>query len=88
MSAIDGDEEAQKNGLVNIYYSVDLGTTEPLYIDLIRRIRIINDSLPYRNAATHYCYNNPALRPAINIILLVAGRDNRVRFRSHFGEQP
>mmetsp|Transcript_13007 Transcript_13007/g.20941 ORF Transcript_13007/g.20941 Transcript_13007/m.20941 type:complete len:477 (+) Transcript_13007:249-1679(+) len=85
MSALENDDEAQKNGIVNIYYSVDLGSIEPLYIDLVRRIRIINDSLPYRNACTHYCYNNPAIQPALNILQLVAGKDNRVRFRTHIG---
>jgi hypothetical protein len=80
------DEEAQKNGLVCVYYSIDLHSVEPLYLDLIRRIRILNDSLPYRNVAIHYCYNNPTIRPAMHLLQLVAGKENRVRFRTHFGK--
>jgi hypothetical protein len=37
------DPDAQKNGIVNVYYNVDMGTTERLYLDLVRKIHIIND---------------------------------------------
>ena len=37
------DEDASKNGIVNVYYNLDFGAAEKLYIDLVRKIGIIND---------------------------------------------
>eukprot|EP00529_Nitzschia_sp_RCC80_P022304 CAMPEP_0113451484 /NCGR_PEP_ID=MMETSP0014_2-20120614/6361_1 /TAXON_ID=2857 /ORGANISM="Nitzschia sp." /LENGTH=478 /DNA_ID=CAMNT_0000342839 /DNA_START=182 /DNA_END=1618 /DNA_ORIENTATION=- /assembly_acc=CAM_ASM_000159 len=81
------DERAQRTGLVNIFWVIDVGVTENLYFDLIRHVSIIEESLPYRSVGNHYCYNNPSMRPALNLLQLVAGKDNRVRFRVHRGSQ-
>ncbi|KAG7361442.1 hypothetical protein IV203_036542 [Nitzschia inconspicua] len=79
------DEESQKTGIVNVYYNIDLGVPEPLYFELIRRIAIIDSSIPYRSISVHYCYNMAALRPALELYQMFAGTRNRVRFRTHFG---
>jgi hypothetical protein len=79
------NENTQKKGIVTVFYNVDTTAAESLYLDLVRRMRVVDDSLPYRNVAVHYCYNNPGMRPALNLLQLVAGKDNRLRFRTHFG---
>ena len=81
------DERAQRTGLVNIFWVLDIGATENLYFDLIRNVHILEESLPYRSVGNHYCYNKPGMRPALNLLQLVAGKDNRVRFRVHRGSQ-
>ena len=81
------DEEAQKKGIVTIFYTVDVEAMEPLYFEVLSKVRhYLNDCLPYRNAAVHYCYNNPAVRPALNMLQIIAGKQNRLRFRTHYGE--
>lgn len=80
------DEEAQKKGIVNVYYNVDLEAPEPLYFELIRHVKMLDDSIPYRTISLHYCYNNAAIRPALELFQLIAGKKNRIRFRTHFGK--
>jgi len=57
----------------------------PARLPNLSLIELRSSSLPYRNVAIHFCYNNPAMRPALRLLQLVAGRDNRIRFRTHFG---
>jgi hypothetical protein len=79
------DEDAQKNGIVNIYYCVGDSATNPQTFEVLQHARILDDSLPYRSNATHFCYDSAALRPALTLLQLVSGKDDRVRFRTHFG---
>ena len=85
-SALLEDVETQKRGVVNVFYNVDLGQTEQSYFDVWTRAkRIIDDSLPYRSKATHYCYNNPLLHPALSLLQMIMGKENRIRFKTHYG---
>jgi hypothetical protein len=47
---------------------------------------MINDSLPNRISAAHYCYDNPLILPALSLLQLLMGKENRIRFRSHYGK--
>ena len=88
MAALE-DVEVQRRGFVNVMYNLDIDKYEAFYVDVLRRIkRIINDSLPYRNVSHHYCLNDPKFVPALSLLQLVAGKENRVRFRTHFGKLP
>jgi hypothetical protein len=82
------DVKAQKKGFVSIFYNCGgLGGAEKLYFDVISKIKtMINDSLPYRNRAAHYCYDNPRILPALSLLQLFMGKENRIRFRSHYGK--
>ena len=45
---------------------------------------MIND-LPFRMVGFHICYDDPKVRPLINLCLMGMGKDTRLRFRAHYG---
>ena len=84
MMKILQDEETQKKGLVCVVYN----TGKILFNEefhLIRHVNNIRYSLPDRIVGGHYCYNDPLLRPFIAGMKLLMQKDERTRFRTHFG---
>ena len=79
------DEDAQRNGIVNIYNSIGDAGSDPQVLEVLRHASLLDDGLPYRSNATHFCYDSAALRPLLQLLQLVAGKENRIRFRTHFG---
>lgn len=79
------DPDTLKKGMVTILYNVGLESSGKSYTDILMRAALIKNSLPYRSVATHYCFNNEKIRAAMSLMQLVVGKDNRVRFRGHFG---
>ena len=85
MAAIE-NLETQLKGFVSIFYNLGVSEYEPAYLDVMKRVKkALNDSLPYYNVAVHYCFNDARLMGALSILKLVAGRDVRLRFRTHYG---
>ena len=78
------DEDAQRNGIVNIYNSIGDAGSDPQVLEVLRHASLLDDGLPYRSNATHFCYDSAALRPLLQLLQLVAGKENRIRFRTHF----
>ena len=87
LSSLD-DEEAQKKGVVLVFYNVGLCAPEKDYSELMRHMHMVSEALPYRAAANHYCYDDVRIRAAMALLQLILGKNHRLRFRSHFGTRP
>jgi hypothetical protein len=85
MAALE-DEDTQRKGMVSVLYNIELGKAEPDYPELLKNSHMINDALPFRNVAVHYCYDSASLRPAMTLYQLVVSGNIRLRFRAHYGE--
>lgn len=85
MVEVQNSEENQKNGVVNVLYNIGMCAPEKNHPELMRHMHLVNDSLPYRLSASHYCYDDERMRGAIALLQLVVGRNTRLRFRAHFG---
>lgn len=76
------DEENQKRGAVGLFYfNIAIHTATRL----LRRNSDLFDWLPLRMVAGHMCYGDPRFRILNAIIMLVVGRERRVRLRIHDG---
>jgi len=42
-------------------------------------------NLPNRFICHQYCYDSPAVRPAMTMLQMMLGKKGRIRFRSHYG---
>jgi hypothetical protein len=81
------DEEAQKKGVVIVYYFLDLDDgTQVWDTELFLHSRKLTDAIPMRGSAHHFCFNNPKLRPVMGWIQMLIKTHGRVRFRAHFGK--
>jgi hypothetical protein len=43
-------------------------------------------ALPVKGSALHYCHDNPVMKPVMALVQMTAGKDYRVRSRTHYGE--
>lgn len=86
MSAAE-DEETQKRGMVGIFYFTNqMETVQRLFT---RNVKIF-DWIPLRMVGGHFCYPPPdkaSLKLLNACLLLIVGRDRRVRVRMHEGKQ-
>ena len=93
MQTLENDESIQKKGVVNIIYNVDNDQDEDRFhytkkdLELMVDASFINDCLPFRYASMHFCYNNPRLKPLMNVIHYAVGTEARIRFRAHYGKR-
>jgi hypothetical protein len=85
MAALE-DEDTQRKGIVSVLYNIELAKPEPEYPDLLKNSHMINDAVPFRNVAVHYCYDSASLRPAMTLYQLVVSGNIRLRFRAHYGK--
>jgi len=84
MSAME-DPVAQKLGLTTILYNVDFSGPSKRDIDFLLSSKWLKDTLPYRVASMHFCYNDSRLRPLISALQVISGKESRIRFRTHYG---
>lgn len=84
MSAME-DPVAQKLGLTTILYNVDFSGPSKRDIDFLLSSKWLKDTLPYRVASMHFCYNDSRLRPLISALQAISGKESRIRFRTHYG---
>ena len=77
------DEEVQRRGVCMVYYGV--GQTK-YFRD--RPFRIVSTwfSIPMKIVAAHACYDNPILRPLMNLASFAMERALLCRFRTHEGK--
>jgi hypothetical protein len=81
------DEEAQRKGVVAIFYNVGIDKfASMLDSSLMRNGTKSMESLPLRLTGIHYCYDDARLLPALSISQLVIRRQGRLRLRVHYGE--
>ena len=88
MDMLQDDEDAQRKGVVKVFYNVGMGGTSPtMDTDLMfKGAPVLFEAMPFRMVAMHYCYDDPRIRPAMSLLHHVIGRSGRVRFRAHFGK--
>lgn len=71
-------------GVVGIIYHLgaSLGH-EALYG--LRNLAKLRAATPKKVVGIHYCYNDPWARPIVALVSLFLNKDERARFRTHFG---
>ena len=79
------DVETQINGIVSLDYFVDFSGSESNFAEILLNGAPMLLSLPYRYCAIHICHNELRLKTSLTLLQMVLGRQNRVRFRTHFG---
>jgi hypothetical protein len=84
MAALE-DESVQKYGLVHVLYDIGLNQHDVIYADLLTSIHIIRDGLPFRLPALHYCFDKAMMRGAMSLLQTMISKNQRLRFRAHFG---
>ena len=85
MSVLEDDESAQKKGLVTITYYVGCPSVDKKLLGALQHMHVIDDAVPLRTVGMHLCYDIPQLRPVALVTQRVIGRNNRLRFRAHYG---
>jgi len=79
------DEESQKKGMVALIYNVDPNWKDTFDAELFAGVGKIVKSAPLRNAATHYCFLDPAFGAIVKFISMAMDRNSRTRTRLHRG---
>ncbi|KAL3941170.1 MAG: hypothetical protein SGBAC_004424 [Bacillariaceae sp.] len=79
------DEDTQKRGIVVIYYGLAQKTYDGRNNGPVHWIRAFGD-LPARVVATHFCYDNAAMKPLLNLVSDHMEPKMLCRFRSHCGQ--
>jgi hypothetical protein len=77
------DEDVQKKGVVALFYHVDVFNNDRRVIFQTAKLK---HSIPIKLASIHMCYNEPKLRPFLELALTMLNSRDRVRYRSHYGE--
>ena len=85
MGALEEDEDIQKRGFVVVSYHIGLRKVDEKILDSFRNLPILNDALPARFGAAHFCYDAPEFRPIVLFVQNAIARDQRLRFRAHSG---
>ena len=79
------DEETQQKGIV--FLVCNFGSSRTFYsYEMMVKLRRMRQVLPQRVVGTHYIYDDKILYPLIAIGLLLIGKENRARFRPHYGK--
>ena len=77
------DEETQKRGLIGLFYFTN---AIPVIQKLYERRPKLFDWLPIKLVGVHFCYyNDPVFRLVQALVLLLMGRERRIRVRMHEG---
>ena len=86
MSTAQDDEIAQKRGMVIIVYSVGRKLKQSTYLkDQLSSMPMFFDSVPYKVACNHFCYDSPTLHTVLSWLIRLTPHEKRLRVKSHFG---
>ena len=85
MAAIESDEAVQRKGFVTVSYNVGCRKMDSSFYENLKRVGLLMEAIPSRNCGLHFCYDNPQLRPLALLIQSTVNRENRLRFRTHYG---
>ena len=84
------DVKTQQNGIVLIIFSTGLTLRRYVNTDTVSRVHAIFESIPFRFAAIHFCYEDKLPQSIvpnpISVFQLGVGMMNRVRFRAYHGK--
>lgn len=86
MSVIESDPEAQKEGIVRVFYNLDSHTHITSHNKFIQKGSIFSRALPIKNMGLHFCYNSESLASMLSAVQLAVGMEGRSRLRDHFGK--
>lgn len=84
MMKILQEEETQKKGLVVVVHNTGKIVFREEF-QLMRQVNRTRYAIPDKLVGGHYCYSDPILRPFIAGMKLLMQKDERTRFRTHFG---
>ncbi|CAJ1947157.1 unnamed protein product [Cylindrotheca closterium] len=79
------DEETQKRGVVVVYYALAQRAYDGRNNRPVQLLKAF-ESLPARVVATHFCYDNSAMKPLLNLLSNHMETKMLCRFRSHYGQ--
>ena len=86
MNTLEEDKDAQIKGIVSVgSYLGDISQIDRKVIELFVRSSKLATAIPYKHCALHFLYNNPSLQPLFKMFQNLVGKQDIVRFRSHFG---
>ena len=86
MTALQEDEQAQIHGIVSIGYYLGTDEVTSQLTNLMARGGPLLMAIPFRPTAFHFCCDKVALKPWASFIMMVMGKDIRMRFRTHIGK--
>ena len=81
----DEGKDAQTHGMVDIGYCIGTTKTKISFTDLVGRGFPILLSLPFQMCAIHFCFSEARLKLVLSLAQLIAGKQNRMPCRTHFG---
>ncbi|CAJ1947159.1 unnamed protein product [Cylindrotheca closterium] len=79
------DEDTQKRGVVVIYYALAQKAYDGRNNRPVQWLKAF-EALPTRVVATHFCYDNSAMKPLLNLLSNHMDTKMLCRFRSHSGQ--
>lgn len=79
------DEDTQKRGIVVVYYGLAQKSYDGRNNRPVHWLRAFED-VPARVVATHFCYDNAAMKPLLNLVSDHMEPKMLCRFRSHCGQ--
>ena len=89
MTALEDDIQTQKRGFVLVMYdfAFDLGEMQSGFFSFLLQFGGFTRAVPRKLQGLHFCSTVPGvLEPIISFIRLsMIGKENRMRFRAHFG---
>ena len=78
------DEETQKKGVVLVLMNAGPNKISDPYASW--QVSRVMPSLCVRFVGVHYCYDSVVISKMFSITMMMAGKESRLRFRTHFGE--
>mmetsp|Transcript_32965 Transcript_32965/g.79745 ORF Transcript_32965/g.79745 Transcript_32965/m.79745 type:complete len:428 (+) Transcript_32965:53-1336(+) len=87
MSVVESDPDAQKEGIVRVFYNTDSHAHTTSHIEFIQKGSIFSRALPVKNMGLHFCYNRDSLVTMLSAVQLAVGVEGRSRLRDHFGNE-
>ena len=88
MSLIENNLDAQKEGIVRLFYNLDTPAKMTEHNEVIQKGSTLARSLPIRFVGIHFCYNSEYMIPMLSAVQLAVGVEGRSRLRDHYGEFP
>eukprot|EP00980_Cylindrotheca_fusiformis_P009999 scaffold2212_cov143-Cylindrotheca_fusiformis.AAC.17 len=86
MAEVEEDESVQTKGIVEVFFFTGPLKRQQLITEHVTKGLRGLMCLPVRLVGIHFCYNNAALKPIMNLAQMAFGASNRLRLRPHCGK--